>query len=53
MRNEKLEGVYEGLKLALKIIRTIGKEYDAIGLIEAHMALLNDYKPINNVKQES
>lgn len=51
MRNEKLEGVYEGLKLASKIIRgTPNDKNDKVKLaiIQSHLDLLNDYKPINN-----
>jgi len=42
MKTEKLTGVYEGLKLALKIIRNSKELKDAHYTIERHLMFLNE-----------
>ncbi|MBM4137495.1 MAG: hypothetical protein FJ241_11800 [Nitrospira sp.] len=50
MKSEKLTGVYEGLKLALKIIRNSKELKDAHYTIEQHLMFLNE-TPRNDAKE--
>ena len=42
MKSEKLQGLYEGLKLAIKIIKSTTNKKHMIEIIESHIKFLGE-----------